>query len=611
MTETAKETMAQYIARLRAEKAARVALAAATPAVIQGVKHDLITVEDIAAPAPVVLDSITAVTAKAVELLTLPIHAPVNLVTTPSGITLNEAQSHFVKLASDLSDPTPVLLLGPAGTGKTTAISALFQELFKGASIPTVQWKHKHLPANSMGAVVVAFTRRATTNVRRRMPKDIQPNAITIHKLLEYAPVDEDIVDKETGKARLARVFRPMRDRMNKQPDGLRLLIVEEVSMLGLMLEANIMESLPPGVKLILVGDICQLVPVMDQPAIAKYLLKVPTIELTEVYRQALDSPIISLATDIRRGKVRVLKEMTVEEAPNGQGKLTLQPWKKRLTIPQTNHVLGERFLELYKQGKYDPIEDQILIPFNKDGTVGAIELNRHIGTMLARAAKRDVFQIIAGFETKHFSVGDSCIYDKADCEILAIEKNKAYMGKSPTLHSPTLDYWGLDPMHRDRIAAEIAADDADHLLFMTSKSFSEDGEKRATQASHRVKIRLLDTDEEQWISGAGEINKLDLAYAMTVHKAQGSEWDRVYVIIHHTHNVSLSRELLYTAVTRAKKELHVICERDTFVTGVLAQVIKGETLEAKAKHLQLKIKVAAASVKQAAIDKAAGIVRQ
>jgi len=96
----------------------------------------------------------------------------------------------------------------------------------------------------------------------------------------------------------------------------------------------------------------------------------------------------------------------------------------------------------------------------------------------------------------------------------------------------------------------------------------------------------------------------------MTVHKAQGSEWDRVYVVLNHTHNVSLSRELLYTAITRAKKELHVICERDTFVTGVLAQVIKGETLEAKAKHLELKIKVAAASIKQAAIDKANGVRR-
>jgi len=303
---------------------------------------------------------------------------------------------------------------------------------------------------------------------------------------------------------------------------------------------------------------------------------------------------------------------MEVLVSPDASSRVTLQPWKQKFTDAQANSLLGSFFKGQYSKGEYDPIEDQILIPFHKEGAGGinvcAIELNRHIGTMLARHNDREVFQVYAGFETKHFSVGDTCIFDKADCVILSIKRNKGYYGKTPALASKTLDYWGHDPEHRLRVTAELESDDADHLLFMTSTQFDVNGDKeRVTQASHTIVLRMLDADVEETISSSGDINKLELSYAMTVHKAQGSEWRRVYVCIHHSHAVSLSRELLYTAVTRAKEELHVICERDTFVKGVLNQVIKGDTLEAKAKFLDLKLRIAAQKVRTEGAERTKG----
>jgi exodeoxyribonuclease V alpha subunit len=75
--------------------------------------------------------------------------------------------------------------------------------------------------------------------------------------------------------------------------------------------------------------------------------------------------------------------------------------------------------------------------------------------------------------------------------------------------------------------------------------------------------------------------------YAITVHKAQGSEWKKVFLILHQSHNIMLQRELLYTAVTRAKENLYVICEPEHFTIGVERQRIKGNTLFEKAEYFK------------------------
>ena len=80
------------------------------------------------------------------------------------------------------------------------------------------------------------------------------------------------------------------------------------------------------------------------------------------------------------------------------------------------------------------------------------------------------------------------------------------------------------------------------------------------------------------------------MAYSLTVHKSQGSEWKKVYCIFHQSHNTMIQRELLYTAVTRAREELYVICEPDTFEKGINGQRIKGNTLAEKYEYFKGKL---------------------
>ena len=101
----------------------------------------------------------------------------------------------------------------------------------------------------------------------------------------------------------------------------------------------------------------------------------------------------------------------------------------------------------------------------------------------------------------------------------------------------------------------------------------------------------MADSDKEVVLDKANQINNTILGYALTVHKSQGSEWRRVFIVLHKEHNRMLQRELLYTAVTRAKEELIIICELDHFVKGIESQKIKGNTLAEKAEQFKGKAK--------------------
>ena len=120
--------------------------------------------------------------------------------------------------------------------------------------------------------------------------------------------------------------------------------------------------------------------------------------------------------------------------------------------------------------------------------------------------------------------------------------------------------------------------------------AYTEESEERVKAASHKITVRLEDSDEEIVIDTAGAINSLLLSYSLTIHKSQGSEWDRVFLILHQSHATMIQRELLYTAVTRAAKELYIICEKESFVNGVKSQKIKGNTLAEKAEVFKGKL---------------------
>ena len=161
---------------------------------------------------------------------------------------------------------------------------------------------------------------------------------------------------------------------------------------------------------------------------------------------------------------------------------------------------------------------------------------------------------------------------------------NPSYTGASFHTHSPTLDYWGHDPVSHKK---ENLTDDGVDFMLAQASLQTED---RVRQASHVITLRMNDSDVEVRVDKASDINAMLLGYALTVHKSQGSEWRKVFFVLHQSHATMVQRELLYTGVTRAREELYIICEPETFVKGIESQRVKGNTLAEKAEFFKGKV---------------------
>lgn len=498
-------------------------------------------------------------------------------------ITYNAKQLQAVQL---IGSGESCVILGPAGTGKSTCQRGGVQALIQSGRAGILNADgHKHLRDGTPGIVVVAFTRRAVNNIRKVMPVDMRDNCITIHKLLEYEPVRKEVFDAETGKEKTVQVFEPTRNAIRKLPRSIHTIIVEESSMVGTDLKKMLDDALGHEVQWVFLGDIQQLPPVFGQAVLGYKMLELPVVELTEVYRQALESPIIRLAHRILSGKVITEDEFDSLNVPN---KLKLHPWKKKLSQDMCILTLAKFFSTSYDKGEYNPDEDMVLIPFNK--AVGTDEFNKYIAQHLGATRHALVYEIIAGFNKHYYAVGDKVMYEKEDAVITAIKVNGSYHGTKYRAPSHYLDRWGNmrdDGSNGAAVAHSMENDAVDDIDALLDGIITDTEEDRTLSASHVITIKLQDSGQEVDISTSSKINALSLGYAITVHKSQGSEARKVYVLLHHSHNTMLSRELLYTAVTRAREELYVICEKDSFEVGIKKQRIRGNTLAEKAEFFK------------------------
>jgi exodeoxyribonuclease V alpha subunit len=495
-------------------------------------------------------------------------------------IIYNSLQQEFISLSSSGQS---CILIGAAGTGKTTCMKGAVQALSQHSQIKLLKnHDHKYLPENVPGIVVCAYTRRATNNIRRNMHEGMKANCITIHKLLEYAPQYYESVNDD-GESKTTMKFEPSRNQLNPLPTEISCIIFEESSMIGTELYNEVMRALSHDVQIIFLGDIQQLPPVFGSAILGFKMLELSTVELTKVYRQALESPIISLAHRVLSGIP--IKECELKEW-NKENELKIIPWKKKIEAEAALQVTEKFFIAAHNSGEYNPLEDMILIPFNK--SYGTLELNKSIANNLAQKESRIVYEVVAGFLKHYFSVGDKVLYDREDALILSIEPNLSYSGVPAQKESAYLDYWGHNntPAHLKSLQDSSNMDDMDFILSQVVAS----DEDKVTQSSHTIKLLMQDSGSEKVINKAAEINTLLLGYALTIHKAQGSEWEKVFLLLHNSHATMLSRELLYTAVTRAKKSLTIICEGDTFIKGITSQRIKGNTLAEKAEYFKGKI---------------------
>lgn len=509
---------------------------------------------------------------------------------TQSGIELNERQAEAVERGMRGQS---FCLIGAAGTGKTTTTQELITTLQQASHMMPFKDSSKWLTTGTPGFVIVGYTNKAVNNIRKRLPKHLQNHCVTIHKLLEYAPEYFNIVDDQ-GNERTTMRFTPSRNGANPLPH-ISTIIFEEASMIGTDLYGQVLDALPrpAATQYVFLGDIFQLPPVFGHSILGFKMAELPVVELTHVYRQALLSPIISLATAIRTDSFN--KYMQEQSDPvglaklnankcidNGEhGKLTLNPWKKRISAAGALKTFGTFITGMLEKGTYNIDEDQILCPFNV--SFGTIEINNIIADYLAKKNNETVFEVIARFRKSYWAVGDRVMVDRHEARIVKIEKTIGYVGALTKKESKTLNRWGKDPVLDDandkRSADEILND---------IEMIEENEENGKNLASHTITVYFPDFDEERRLNTAGEINSLIFSYAITVHKSQGSEWKRVFLVLHSSHQTMISRELLYTAITRARQELFIIVEGDIapyknqLLTGSNRAVVPGVTLADK-----------------------------
>lgn len=504
-------------------------------------------------------------------------------------ITLNERQLAAKELAFQGKS---FVLIGPAGSGKTTCQRAVAESLLEDDRLSTCKFKKGEAPSIAF----VAYTRRASRNLERaihKVPKlkeKLANNVMTVHALLEFEPVS--FWDEESQSTK----FRFLPQRTASNPLTITHLVIEEASMLdATVLWQYLYDALPYGVQIIFIGDINQLPPVFG-PSILNYaLMQLPIVELTEVYRN--QGIVLDNAHKILGGKmVETSDDYKIvydrkNKVVHGQAKLSKA---YAALFEAMNNAEGDDGLL-----EYDPEDCMILSPFNKQ-ELGTDNLNKWIAQFLGDKRGAVVHEVLAGMHKHYLAVGDKVMYNKRDGIIIDIFPNPKYTGKIGHLPGKDLLRFGdrrigaadaddlFETLEEGAAKSKAAAIDLDYSNF----SLEEQKADQQRQASSIVRVKYEDDTEEE-LASAGDFTPavFSLGYVLTVHKAQGSEWRKVFIILHKDHAVMNYRELIYTAATRARTKVTFLCFESTLQKGIDNPRIKGNTLKAKLEFFNSGIK--------------------
>ncbi|MBO5650244.1 MAG: ATP-dependent RecD-like DNA helicase [Selenomonas sp.] len=365
-----------------------------------------------------------------------------------SGLKLAERQREAV--AAALTGKVMVITGGP-GTGKTTILKAILS--IYGAITPRI--------------LLAAPTGRAA----KRMSEATCREAKTIHRLLVF--------DVRRG------AFKKNED----DPLDCDLLVLDEVSMVDLLLFHHLLKAVPKHSKLILVGDTDQL-PSVGAGRVLQDIIEsgaVPVVRLNEIFRQARQSAIITNAHRIIQGQTLHF------ENDAGEDMFFIE---KDTPEDMLETVIGLVKSRLPRRFGLDPFTDiQVLAPMNR-GNVGTAKLNEALQTAL----NPNGLQVSRG--SRVFRVGDKVMQIRNDYD------REVFNGDIGVIT-------GIDAENQE-VTVEI------------------DGVG--------VSYDFADLDE------------LVLAYAVSIHKAQGAEYPAVIIPLSTQHYVMLQRNLLYTGVTRGKR---------------------------------------------------------
>ena len=378
-------------------------------------------------------------------------------------VELSEEQTAAVK--NSLKSGVSIITGGP-GTGKTTVINALLN-IFEGSN-------HK--------IAVAAPTGRAAKRIRETSGRF----ACTVHRLLEY------YYDEETGYMCFGKNA--------SEPLDVNVVIIDEASMMDLMLMEALCDAIKPGTRLILVGDADQLPSVGAGNVLAdlidsEYFF---TAHLTQIHRQSAESCIVTNAHRINRG----------DEPSYGEDFILVAGDKQQEILEKIASLASGL-----------PLGDvQILTP-TKKGILGSVSLNDRLQQVFnPEMPGKDQLE----FGSKVFRVGD---------RVMQIKNNY-------------------------RLECRVGSETVKGVFN------GEIGIIKGVDKEMRSVTVLY--DDERWAEYPYvQLDEIEHAYAVTVHKSQGSEFPVVILPMTWFPPVLATRSLLYTAVTRGKKQVIIVGRPD------------------------------------------------
>lgn len=383
-----------------------------------------------------------------------------------TSLSLSPTQKQAIEIA--LMSKVLVITGGP-GVGKTTLVNSLL----------------KILQAKKLKIALAAPTGRAA----KRLSDCTGMEAKTLHRLLETNPAKGGFSKNE------------------EYPLDCDLLIIDEVSMVDVPLMHAVLKALPSSAALFLVGDIDQLPSVGPGQVLSDLIQseKFPVIRLTEVFRQAATSQIITAAHAINQGKLPDL---------NTSNKIESDFYFIQANTPED--ALG-KIIKLVKERipfkfGFSPVSDiQVLCPMGR-GFVGAKNLNVELQNVLNPPTDKSINRF--GWT---YGVGD---------KVMQIENNyekNVYNGDIGIIKN----------------------------------------------ISHEESEVTISFDEKLVTYDFGECDEIVLAYATTIHKSQGSEYPAVIIPLMMQHYTMLKRNLIYTGITRGKKLIIVVGEKKALAIAV------------------------------------------